>query len=130
MRAIEAGEDSTAADDDEYKYLGMFMGQFLWVLRSSMGDNANTEVSKSLDSVEVWIFWGIWILTVVVTSVIFLNFIIAEASASYAKVVNSLEAIIQKERASMIYESETMSFKFRKTPGQYPAYIVVRMIET
>ena len=62
-----------------------------------MGDNANTEVSKSLDSVEVWIFWGIWILTVVVTSVIFLNFIIAEASANYAKVVNSLEAIIQKE---------------------------------
>ena len=95
-----------------------------------MGDYANTEASKSLAPEETWIFWAVWILTVIVTSVIFLNFIIAEASASYSKVVDSLEAIIQKERASMIHESETMSFKFRKTSEQYPAYIVVRMIET
>ena len=108
----------------------MFIGQFLWVLRSSMGDSANTEASMLLDPTDTWIFWAVWILTVVVTSVIFLNFIIAEASASYSKVVDSLQAIIQKERASMIHESETMSFRFRKTAEQYPAYIVVRMIET
>ena len=47
-------------------------------------------------------FWLIWVLSVTLTSIIFLNFIIAEASASYAKVIDDLEAIIAKERVSMI----------------------------
>jgi hypothetical protein len=33
---------------------------------------------------------------------IFLNFIIAEASASYQKVVDNLEAMISKQKAEMI----------------------------
>ena len=105
--------DSTKA---EYKYLGMEIAHSLWVLRESMGDNANIAASTRLDSEEIWIFWFIWILSSIITSVIFLNFIIAEASASYEKVTETLEAVIWKERASMIYESETMSLKFRKKP--------------
>ena len=99
----------------EYKYLGMFIGHFLWMLRESMGDNANMKASVRLDQEEVYIFWFIWILSCIITSVIFLNFIIAEASASYSKVKETLDEVIWKERASMIYESETMSLKFRKT---------------
>ena len=80
-----------------------------------MGDNANMKASVRLDQEEVYIFWFIWILSCIITSVIFLNFIIAEASASYSKVKETLDEVIWKERASMIYESETMSLKFRKT---------------
>lgn len=36
-----------------------------------------------------------WILTVVVTSIIFLNFVVAEACASYARVVENLESVIK-----------------------------------
>ena len=43
-------------------------------------------------------FWIIWVLSVTLTSIIFLNFIIAEASASYSKVIDDMEAIIAKER--------------------------------
>lgn len=93
----------------------MFIGHFLWMLRESMGDNANMKASVRLDQEEVYIFWFIWILSCIITSVIFLNFIIAEASASYSKVKETLDEVIWKERASMIYESETMSLKFRKT---------------
>ena len=41
------------------------------------------------------IFWLMWILTVVVTSIIFLNFVVAEACASYSRVVDSLESVIK-----------------------------------
>lgn len=116
-KSVSGEGDSTKV---EYQYLGMFIAHFLWVLRESMGDNANIAASVRLDAEEIWIFWFVWILSCIVTSVVFLNFIIAEASASYSKVIDSLEAIIWKERASMIFESETMSLKFRKTPEQYP----------
>ena len=36
-----------------------------------------------------------WILTVVVTAIIFLNFVVAEACASYSRVVESLESVIK-----------------------------------
>jgi hypothetical protein len=36
-----------------------------------------------------------WMMTVIVTCVIFLNFVVAEACASYGKVVEALESIIQ-----------------------------------
>jgi len=41
------------------------------------------------------IFWLMWMMTVIVTCIIFLNFVVAEACASYSKVVESLESIIQ-----------------------------------
>ena len=44
-------------------------------------------------------FWIVWVLSVTLTSIIFLNFIIAEASASYSKVIDDMEAIIAKERS-------------------------------
>lgn len=40
------------------------------------------------------------------TCIIFLNFIIAEASNSYAVVKESLTALTMKERASLIAEAE------------------------
>jgi len=51
-------------------------------------------------------FWIVFVLSVGLTSIVFLNFIIAEASASYSKVIDDLEAIIAKERVNMISEAK------------------------
>ena len=66
------------------------------------------------------IYWCCWALIVAITCIIFLNFIIAEASASYENVMAHLDEMIQKERASLIVESETMMPTRFKTPKKYP----------
>jgi hypothetical protein len=55
-------------------------------------------------------------MVTIITSVIFLNFIVAEASASYVKVTETLEQVIWQEKASLIVESEEMAIEGRKTP--------------
>ena len=45
------------------------------------------------------------------TSIIFLNFIIAEVSSSYEEVKLHIDGLILKERASLIKESEDMMRK-------------------
>lgn len=114
----------------EYKFLGMFVGQFMTALRVSIGDFSCIGTSTTLSVSEIWLFWLIWLIAVIITNIVFLNFIVAEASASYAKVTETLEAVIQKEKASMISESEQMSSKKLKVPGSYPQYLIVRSIET
>jgi|APSaa5957512535_1039671.scaffolds.fasta_scaffold339314_2 hypothetical protein len=94
------GSSGGSVDDDdelmppEYKYTGMFIGQFLSTLRLSIGDFACIESSASLPIGENIMFWFIWLLAVVLTNVVFLNFIVAEASASYSKVTETLDAVI------------------------------------
>ena len=48
------------------------------------------------------IYWAVWLIIVVVTNIIFLNFIIAEACASYENVASNLNAFILMERAALI----------------------------
>ena len=48
------------------------------------------------------------------TCIIFLNFIIAEASASYEKVKENLTAMINKEKSQLIGEAEQMIWKVTK----------------
>jgi hypothetical protein len=55
------------------------------------------------------VFWVVWLIVVIVSNIVFLNFIIAEASASYSKVQESLEPIIYKEKINMILEAEKMT---------------------
>ena len=42
------------------------------------------------------LFWLLWLLTVCVTCIIFLNFIVAEASVSYTAVTETLDEVIQQ----------------------------------
>jgi hypothetical protein len=93
----------------------MFIGNYIWTFRLSLGDyDLMGEVPgmSDFDNVTFWIFW---VLSVTLTSIIFLNFIIAEASASYSKVVEDKEAIIAKERVAMITEAEEMTREIKKT---------------
>ena len=114
----------------EYKYIGMFAGQIVSTLRLSMGDFQAIEPSIFLDVNENYIFWILWLLVVVVTCIIFLNFIIAEASASYSKVVENLNAMINKEKAAMIKETEQMTLADYKNNMKFPKYIIIREVQT
>ena len=113
----------------EYTALGLHIGDFMWTLRLSIGDGAAIEASKKLSPADNRVFWVLWFIVTIVTCVVFLNFIVAEASASYTKVVETLEQVIWQEKASLIVESEEMANEQKKTPEQYPKYIICRQVE-
>lgn len=56
-----------------------------------------------------------WLIIIIFSALIFLNFIIAEVSHSYHKVNLYIDANIIKERAKLIDEAEDqMSAKYKK----------------
>ena len=76
-----------------------------------------------------YIYWLVWFLSIVITCIIFLNFIIAEASASYTKVKDNLDEMVFKERSSLIVEAEKMIPKRLKSPNMFPQFIVIRQMD-
>ena len=62
------------------------------------------------------------------SSLIFLNFIIAEVSNSYQKVRDRIDEEVQKERANLINEVETLyTEKYKKSrPDIFPKYTIIR----
>ena len=113
----------------DWKSIGLHMGQFFWNFRTTLGDFSQIVASKNLNEIDNWMFWVIWIMTVVLTCVIFLNFVVCEASASYSRVVESLEQIQIQSRTVLIAESEQMSFKRFKNCDKNPKYLIVRSID-
>ena len=68
----------------EYTYISPLMANFLTTLRLSLGDFDFTVLEgDELNQRQHTLFWIIWVLMVVGSSLIFLNFIIAEVSNSY-----------------------------------------------
>ena len=76
------GHQADEPPGKEYMYLGLFLGNIVSTFRMSLGDFDFDAATELLPHMNI-IFWLIWFLIVVVTNIIFLNFIIAEASASY-----------------------------------------------
>ena len=74
------------------------------------------EDSKHLGREENILFWICCLITVVITCIIFLNFIVAEACASYSKVVETLDTVIWKEKTALISECE-QTRKMKKYPS-------------
>ena len=101
------------------------MGSIANVLRISLGD-FDFGAANYLTEDENILFWALWALVVVLTNVIFMNFIIAEASASYEKVTEWLDAEVLKAKAELITEAEEMTFKSMKSSNKYPRYIIIR----
>lgn len=73
----------------EYDYIGMFFGNIIYVLRTSMGDFDFGAIGF-LTWEENILFWIVWVLIVSLTSLIFLNFIISEIGASYSDCKSTL----------------------------------------
>jgi len=63
-----------------------------------------------------------------VTNIVFLNFIIAEASESYANVKSTIEESKSKEKADMINETESMLPKSLINKERFPRYIIARTV--
>ena len=67
----------------EYFYLPKFLRSTVTILRTSLGDYDFGESTYLPPYENLW-YWATWVIIVIVTSIIFLNFIIAEVSTSYA----------------------------------------------
>ena len=95
---------------DEYRHVGLFWGNVLTTLRLSLGDFdfgvLEEQGEDELNEKQHILFWITWVIMVIFSSLIFLNFIIAEVSNSYAKVKENINAQIYKERSSLINEAE------------------------
>lgn len=79
-----------------------------------------------LEVSETYIFWIAWMIVVIVGCIIFLNFIIAEASASYENVSKNLAEFIMKEKANLISQAEAVVPNAFKSMHSYPKYIIIR----
>jgi len=115
--------------NEEYNQIGLFLGYIFSTLRLSLGD-FDFEASTYLTDAENHLYWLVWFLVIVMTCIVFLNFIIAEASASYESVKSRLDAMIFKEKASLTSEAEEMLFDRIKSDDIMPKYIVLRQIST
>jgi len=106
-----------------------FLASFMNVLRISLGD-FDFGMANSLNSAENTLFWFVFLGIVLASCVVFLNFIIAEASASYELVKERLEAEKMKSRAELVSEAQFMMLKRSKTVELLPQYIIVRSADT
>ena len=90
------GQLSRDAPNAEYGQIGMFAGQFVQTIRISTGDFAIIDCAPYITTgAESVVFWILWIFTVLVACIIFLNFIVAEASGSYIIVSEYIDEYIQ-----------------------------------
>lgn len=104
------------------------MGNFFATFRLALGDfDFDMIADKPLTKQHI-LFWSTWLIMVIFSSLIFLNFIIAEVSSSYGKVKVNIDSLIYKERAGLISEVEDITSKRTKKSNKrmFPRYIVVR----
>ena len=130
-KAVKEDDISNISDMPgvEYYHLGLWVGEILWTLRISIGDNSAIGPASVLDTAENIIFWFCFFTTVFASNIVFLNFIVAEASNTYAVVTETLEATIWMERSSLIAEAEDMTWANYKTNDKFPQYLIVREVE-
>lgn len=81
---------STGVPGYEYRYVGLFFGNMIQIVRMSIGD-LDFGGSIFLDPKLNVLYWIIWAIIIFIMCIIFLNFIIAEASASYVKVSDNID---------------------------------------
>ena len=114
----------------EYSTIGPLFGNLFSMLRLSLGDFEFSQIDTNPLITMHTVFWIVWVLMVAFSSLIFLNFIIAEVSNSYARCREAIEANIFKERAMLIAEAEDLIASQKKTNVlSFPKYIVSRKKE-
>lgn len=121
---------SDDAPNAAYKFIGLFVGNFFETIRMSTGDFAIIDTAKYLDQASSIVFWILFVITVIIGCVIFLNFIVAEASGTYNEVSEFLDETIQNQLADMIGEAESIYPDGIKNEKNYPRYLVIRKVVT
>lgn len=125
----EPSDMSEDAPNKEYRQIGMFLGNLIQVFRLAIGDFAIIGSSTTLGQSDSILFWITWFITIMVAFVIFLNFIVAEASESYNVVSESLAEYTQQQKADLIGEAESIIPQGMKKPKDFPQYIIMRSVE-
>lgn len=105
----------------------------VFILRISIADN-NYDASTYLPVFQNSIFFIFFVLATTITNIIFMNFIIAEVSNSYAVVKETLHYKLLQERGLMINEAEDI---LRSRFGEkvigwkhiFPRYIIKRELD-
>lgn len=132
---------------EEYRWIGLFWGNFFQVFRASMGDYMIISQSLYLNTqTENIAFWIIFFFILLTNNIIFLNFVIAEASNSYSIVNEKLVQYILKEKSKLIDEAEDLVISMQANTCNntarprgslcadhtqlqlYPKYIVIREV--
>jgi hypothetical protein len=104
-------DDHNPVEGTEYQFIGLHLGTIFSTMRISIGDFSAIDDSADLEGSDNYMFWIIWLFVMGATCIVFLNFIVAEASASYANVTEIIAETIQQERAALISEADGMSMK-------------------
>ena len=86
-----------------------------------------TEEGYKMSPEDKVLFWFIWVMAIVFSAIIFLTFVIARVTDSYDTVNRTLDALMSRERCSMINLAEKVMPKFvKKNPKYFPNYIISR----
>lgn len=100
-------------DSPELASVGTSASNYIILLRLSLANfdfgplSQRTPNESQNDAVyQHYLFWTIWLFFVVMSMLIFLNFIIAKVSSSYNTINEKLEAMQFKERAKLVQEVE------------------------
>jgi hypothetical protein len=122
----------TINSSPDYVKVGTFVGSLIGTLRLSLGDtDFNFLEDDHMDTDQHYLFWICWVVVVIFSALIFLNFIIAEVSNSYQIVRESIDALIYKERAGLINEAEDiLTLKYKNNKDKFPRFIVAREIDS
>lgn len=76
----------TRNEAPEYSKIGYLMGNLFTTFRLALGDFDFSMIEDKPLTKQHILFWVTWLIMVIFSSLIFLNFIIAEVSSSYNKV--------------------------------------------
>ena len=71
---------------EEHEQIGLFVGNIIHGFKLSVGDPGVVEGVKGQELATSIMFWFVYLFQVVFLLIVFLNFVIAEASASYETV--------------------------------------------
>lgn len=82
-------QNTSTGPDKEYLLMHKLFARVMFVMRISIGD-FNFDATTYMSQFDNTFFWFIFLIICVMTCIIFMNFIIAEVSASYQKVKDTL----------------------------------------
>lgn len=127
-KAEEKGEEfEMPAIVGEYAIIGNFMGNMLYVFRTSVGD-FDFESSTHLSREENMLFFASWLIVTILSMIVFLNFIISEIGGIYNTVYEKKDKLVQKEKANLILESELLMPDSWIDDKKFPKILIKRTI--
>ena len=111
-------------------HLNKLIVRIMHIIRMSVGD-FNFDATDYLPDYQKQLYWGLYFISTFMTCIVFMNFIIAEVSNSYAIVKQDIDALIYKERSTLITEAEDILSENTKKNDlvKFPKYIVLREME-